>query len=152
MSETEPEIPEIVEPDRRKEETEKPQFKIESLEDMRKIMIIAKGGDPDAIQAITNFMDFKSNAERAYFPNKKITLCVGQLMGYGKAHFPNEDWDPFTLVADAITIPFMGYKGFKSNQFVEITRQTPNLDALTSSPDNVKQGVIAKMLGRGKTE
>lgn len=138
-------------------ETEEPVaealFKINSIEDLRKILVIAKGGDPDAVQAITKFMDFNSNAERSYFPNKKITLCIGQLNGFGKNYFPEDPDNPFSLVADAITIPFMGYKGFKSNQFVDMTRQTPNLDALTSSSlDETKRGIIAKLLGRGKAE
>ena len=127
-------------------------FKIESLDDVKRIMTIAKGGDPDAIQAITKFMDLESNAERSYFPDKIITLCVGQLLGFGKVYYQGEDWDPCTLVADAVSVPFMGYKGFKSNQFVDMTRQTPNLDALTSSKEEVKQGFISKILGRGQTE
>ena len=127
-------------------------FKIESIDDMRRILVIAKGGDPDAIQAITKFMDFNSNAERSYYPDKTITLCTAQLSGYGKVFFPNDDWDPFTLVSDVISVHFMGYKGYKANQFVDMTRQTPNLDALKSSPDEMKQSMISKILGRGKTE
>jgi len=127
-------------------------FEINSIDDMRRILVIAKGGDPDAIQAITKFMDFNSNAERSYFPDKTITLCTAQLSGYGKAYFPNDDWNPFSLVADVIAVHFMGYKGYKSAQFVDMTRQTPNLDALKSSPDEVKQGMISRILGRGKTE
>jgi len=115
-----------------------PAFKIESLEDMRKVLVIAKGGDPNAIQAITNFMDFKSDAERSYFPDKTLTLCVGQLNGFGKAFYPNDDWK--------------GYKGFKSNQFVDMTRQTPNLDALQTTSEEAKQGIISRILGGGKTE
>ena len=130
----------------------KPQFKIESLDDLRKVLVIAKGGDPDAIQAITKFMDFDSNAERSYFPDKIVTLCVGQLSGYGKVYFPNDIWDPFTLVGDSLAVAFMGFKGFKSAQFVDMTRQTPNLDALQTSSEETKQGVINRILGRGKTE
>ena len=52
----------------------KPMFEISSIEDLRKVLVIAKGGDPDAIQAITKFMDFNSIAERSYFPDKTITL------------------------------------------------------------------------------
>ena len=131
----------------------KPAFKIETLDDVRRLMVVAQGGDPDAIQAITNFMDLKSNAERSYFPDKRLTICVGQLNGFGKLYYPAEDWDPFTLVSDILSITFMGYKGFKSNQFVDMTRQTPNLDALqTTLGDEQKQGVISRILGRGKTE
>jgi len=135
------------------EVTEKKGFKIESLDDMRKVLIIAKGGDPDAIQAITKFMDFDSAAERSYLPDKTLTLCVGQLNGYGKLHYPNDDWDPFTLVGEILAVTFMGYKGFKSNQFVDMTRQTPNLDALQTSSEDTKQSVISRILGgRGTTE
>lgn len=129
-----------------------PAFKIESLDDLKRILTIAKGGDPDAIQAITNFMDFKSNVERSYFPTTAISLCVAQQIGYGKTYFPNDGWDPFTLIADCLSIGFMPYKGFKSNQFVDMTRQTPNLDALTTSSEEVKQGFISRILGRGKEE
>ena len=133
-------------------ESPKPQFEIESLDDLRKVLVIAKGGDPDAIQAITKFMDFQSNAERSYFPDQTLTLCVGQLNGFGKVFFSGEEWDPFSLVSDVLSISFMGYKGFKSNQFVDMTRQTPNLDALQTSSEETKQGIISKILGRGKTE
>jgi len=133
-------------------EEAEPPFKIETIDDVRKILVIAKGGDPNAIQAITKFMDFNSNAERSYFPDKTITLCTAQLSGYGQTFFPNDDWNPFSLVADVIAEHFMGYKGYKSNQFVDMTRQTPNLDALTSSKEEVKQGFISRMLRGAKTE
>jgi len=129
-----------------------PVFEIKSIDDLQKMMVIAKGGDPNAIQAITKFMDFQSNAERSYLPDKTLTLCVAQLSGYGKVFYPNEDWDPFSLVSDVLSISFMGYKGFKSNQFVDMTRQTPNLDALQTSGEETKQGFIARILGRGQTE
>jgi len=129
----------------------KPMFDINSIEDLRKILVIAKGGDPDAIQAITKFMDFNSIAERSYFPDKLITLCTAQLSGYGKVFFPNADWDPFTLVSDIIATHFMGYKGNKSNQFVDMTRQTPNLADIQGKDEAVKQGYVSRILG-GKSE
>lgn len=135
-------------------EEKKPQFKIESIDDMRRIMVIAQGGNPDAIQAITEFMNFKSNAERSYFPDKTITLCTAQLTGFGKVYFPNDEWDPFSLVADVIAVHFMGYKGYKSNQFVDMTRQTPNLADLQTSVNmqEGRAGLLNRLLGRGKTE
>jgi hypothetical protein len=132
--------------------TPTPAFKIESLEDVRKVLVIAKGGDPNAIQAITNFMDFKSDAERSYFPDKTLTLCVGQLNGFGKVFYPNDDWDPFSLVGNILAVSFMGYKGFKSDQLVEMMRQTPNLDALQTSSEDTKQSFVSKILGRSKAE
>jgi len=126
-------------------------FDIETLDDMKRVLIIARGGDPDAVQAIANFMDLKSNTERSFFPNKTITLCVGQLNGFGEVFYPNDDWNPFDLVADAVTVSFMGYKGFKSNQFVDMTRQTPNLKDLQAVPEE-SRGFVNRILGREKTE
>lgn len=128
----------------------KPVFVIETLTDLKNLLTIARGGDPDAIQAVSQFMDMKSNIERSYFPKEIISIVVAQLTGYGKTFFPDDSWDPFSLVADCISIGFMPYKGFKSNQFVDMTRQTPNLDALQTSSEEAKQGFISKLLGRGK--
>ena len=130
----------------------KPIFKIHNMTDLKNVMTIARGGDPDAIQAVSEFMDMKSNIERSYFPEKIISIAVAQLTGYGKTFFQGDSWDPFSLVADAISIGFMPYKGFKSNQFVDMTRTSPNLDALQTSSEEVKQGVLSRLLGRGNTE
>lgn len=123
-------------------------FKIESIDDIKRILTIAKGGDPDAIQALSNFMNLKSSEERSYFPDKTTTIGIAQLNGLGRTYFPNDDWDPFSLCAECIAVSYMGYKGFKSNQFVDMTRQAPNLDALKTSSDEVKQGLVARILGR----
>lgn len=130
----------------------KPIFQIESIDDLKRVLIVAKGGDPDAVQAIANFMDLKSDTERSYFPDKITTIAIGQLKGYGRLYYPNDEWNPFELVGDSLSVSFMAYKGFKSNQFVDMTRQTPNLDALKDSPQEVKQGIVARLFGRGKTE
>jgi hypothetical protein len=134
------------------ETTPRSKFKIETEDDLRRVMIIAKGGDPDAIQAVANFMDLKSNPERSYFPDKTTSLCVGQLMGFGNAFYPNDEWDPFSLVADVISESFMGYKGFKSNQFVEMTRQTPTLADIQTLAEPSQLGLVDRLLNRGKSE
>jgi len=130
----------------------KPQLKIESLDDLKRMLVIAKGGDPDAIQAVANFMDLKSNIERSYFPDKKTSIAIAQLTGYGKTYFPSDDWDPFNLVAESISVAFMPYKGFKSNQFVDMTRQTPSLADLQLLQDQPTRGIMDRILGRGKEE
>ena len=128
-------------------------FKIESLNDLKRVLIIAKGGDPDAQQAIVDFMDLKSYVERSYFPDKKTTICVGQLQGYGQIFYPKDDWNPFDLVAEVLSISFMGFKGFKSNQFVDMTRTQPDLSGLeTTLGEEQKRGVIDRITGRGKGE
>jgi len=133
-------------------ETQEAKFKIDSFDDFKRVMTIARGGDPDAIQAITRFMDFGSNAERSYFPDKVATLCVSQLNGFGKVFYPNTDWDPFLLTADVISIGFMGYKGFKSNQFVDMTRTQPDLSGIQTTQEEAKRGLLNRILNRGNKE
>lgn len=130
----------------------KQQLKIESLDDLKRVLIIAKGGDPDAIQAVSNFMDLKSNTERSYFPDKITTLCIGQLNGFGKVYFSGEEWDPFSLVADVISVSFMGYKGFKSEQFKDMTSGQPNLDKLQGLPEETKKGILSGIFSRSGKE
>jgi len=96
-------------------------------------------------------MDLKSNIERSYFPDKTTSVCVAQLTGYGKVYFPNDDWNPFDLIADSLSVAFMPYKGFKSNQFVDMTRQTPSLADLQDVSETAQRGMMDRILGR-KTE
>lgn len=128
----------------------KPVFEITSLDDLKRVLTIARGGDPDAIQAVTKFMNLESKSERSYFPDKITSVAIGQLNGYGELWYHGEDWNPFTLVADSLAVGFMGYKGFKSNQFVDMTRQTPNLSELQTTPEEVKRGILSRFLGSGK--
>lgn len=134
-------------------ESKKPLFHIDSIDDFKRILTIAKGGDPDAIQAVANFMDLKSNTERSYFPDKQTAICIGQLNGFGSTYYRNDDWDPYRLVADSLAVALMAFKGFKSNQFVDMTRQTPNLaDLQTLGTSERKTGLMDRILGRGKEE
>ena len=133
------------------DEVAKPQFEIKNLDDLKYFMVLAKGGDPDAIQAVAKFMDLESTTERANFTDKTLMLCVAQLNVYAKTYFPDDDWDPFSLVADVISVATMGYKGFKSEQFKDMTSGQPNLDKLTGLPEETKRGVLAGLLG-GKKE
>ena len=132
-----------------KKEERKPIFKIETFDDFKRVITIARGGDPDAIQAVAKFMNLESSKERSYFPDKITTLAIGQCDGYGKLYYPEDDWNPYSLVAEAICEAFMGFKGFKSNQFMEMTRQTPNLSALQTQPEPVKQSVLSGIFNRG---
>ena len=126
-----------------------PTIKIESLKDLRDMLVVAKGGDPDAIQAVSNFMNMKSTTERANFPDKTLMLCASQLHGYGKLLYPNDDWDPFTLIAETLEVGTMGYKSKKSDQFVKMTEKTPNLDALKDASEEQKKSVLS-WIGSGK--
>jgi len=127
----------------------KPMFTIESLEDLRKVLVIAKGGNPEAQQAVVDFMNLKSTTERANFMDKTIMLAVAQQDGYSQAY---PMFKAFGLVSTVISSATMGYKSKKSDQLMQIIQQTPNLSDLTSASEEVKQGYVSRLLGRGKTE
>ena len=131
---------------------DKPQLKIESLEDLRRILVIAKGGDPNAQQTLNDFLQFDSNIERSNFPNTKTVLCITQLTGYSKLLYPDEE-NPFALIADSLSIAFMAKGGEKSKQFVEMMKQTPNLsDLQTIGVGEQQRSLTDRILGRSKPE
>ena len=127
----------------------KPMFSIESLEDLRKVLVIAKGGNPEAQQAVVDFMNLKNPTERANFMDKTIMLAVAQQDGYSQAY---PMFKAFGLVSTVISSATMGYKSKKSDQLMQIIQQTPNLSDLTSASEEVKQGYISRLLGGGKKE
>lgn len=130
----------------------KPLIEIRDLNDLKRVLIIAKGGDPDAIQAITNFMDLKNPTERANFMNTTIMLAVAQQNGFSKTYFPNRPNNAFALVSEVIATATMGYKSKKSDQLTQIIQQTPNLSEITAPREEIKRGIVDKILGRSKTE
>lgn len=143
------------------EETEEPipqaeetklAFKIETLDDFKRLLAVVSGLDPDAQQAIARFLDLDSKVQKSFFPDRTVTLAIGQLKGFGNALYGDAEDNPYDVCAEVLCDAFMGYKGFKSNQFVDMTRQTPNLEALKTAADDVKQGLAARILGRGKGE
>lgn len=131
-------------------EEPKPEFEIETFDDYKRMLILARGGDPDAVQALAKYMNLDSMAERSYFPDRRTSLGIGQLFIFGETLYPHKIKDPFTLAGEKIAEGFMGYKGFKSNQVMEITRNTPNLDALQTLPEGAKQGFLSRFLGGNK--
>lgn len=128
----------------------KPQIKIETLEDLRDVMIISKGGDPKASQTINDFMKFDNNTERSNFPNTKTTLCIAQLNGFSQLFYPNDDNNPFALVAGCIEVAFMARKGWKSDAFVEMVKQTPTIPDMVTIGERQKRGIGDRLLGSGK--
>ena len=126
-----------------------PMFKIESLDDLRKVLVTAEGGNPEAQQFVVDFMNLKSTTERANFMDKTIMLAVAQQDGYSRAY---PQFKAFEVVSNVISSATMGYKSKKSDQLMQIIQQTPNLSDLTSASEEVKQGYVSRLLGRGKTE
>lgn len=127
---------------------EKPNFEIKTLDDLKRVLIIAKGGDPDAIQAVSRFVPWEKLAAQSYFPDKLTAVAISQLNGYSAVlHMKC-----FSTVADVLSVGFMSLKGFKTGQFVQMTQQTANLSSLESQPEEVKRGFLSNFFNRGAKE
>ncbi len=150
MTETDKEPDSIALPEEPAPISEKPKLKIENFDDLRDMMIIAKGGDPKAQQTINDFINFANNTERSNFPNTKTVLCIAQLNGYSKLYYPDNPDNPFAIVAESLEISFMAKKGWKANQFVEMTKQTPSIPDLVTIGEAKQRGIGERLLGRGK--
>jgi len=131
---------------------ETPKFKIESIDDLRKIIAIAKGGNPDAQQFIEKVFGIQSNVETAFFPDKITMLAVAQQNGYADTHFIGDEFNPFRMVAKNIENATKGYKGNKIKNIVDMLRQTSDLSELQGASEEVKSGFLQGILGRGGKE
>jgi len=130
---------------------------IKTPQDLFEWVSVALGRDPKQIQSMAKFMDIDSHDETSYFPNQLTSLAIAQLRGYGKAHYPEtyvspDDWNEYDVIADCIAIGFKGYKGFKSEQYKDITSGQPNLDKLQGLPEETKKGILSGIFNRRKTE
>jgi len=130
-----------------------PVIKVETEDDLFRLMCIAKGIDPKQVQAMAKFSDFNNNDERSFYPDKLTAIAIPQLRMFGEALYKGDDWNEYTATADYLSVGFMGYKGFKSGQYVDITSGQINLDKLKGVPEEVQKGVLSGIFGRsGKSE
>jgi hypothetical protein len=127
-------------------------FKIESLEDLRRVLVIAQGGNPDAQQSINDFLKFDNNIERTNLPTRRDVVLMAYLKGCGSLFYPEDAYDPFSIIADALSIAFMAKGGEKSKQFVELMKQTPSLVDLQTmgSGETPKGGIMNRIFGGSK--
>ena len=117
-----------------------------------RLFSILDGKDPDAQQTITDFLRMKSVIERTNLPDVQTVLTMAQLIGYGKLYFPNNQNDPFTLIAHTLAEAYMARKGEKSKQFVDLMRNTPNMSELQTFRDlEENKGLLDRFRG-SKTE
>ena len=132
-------------------ETEKkpPSLKIESWEDVFRAMCVIRGIDPNQVQAMAKFSDFDNNDERSYYPNQLTSIAIAQLRMFGESFYMGDEWNEYELVADYLAIGFMGYKGFKSEQYKDITSGQPNLDKLQGLPEETRKGILSGIFNRG---
>lgn len=113
----------------------KEQFKVESIADLQDLLTVVQGGDPNAQQLIKDFADFKSLVERSNFPTQKEVHLSAFLDYAGKILFPDNPENPFSVLRDTLAVAFMARKGWKSNSFVEMVKQTPSLAELFGNGD-----------------
>ena len=127
-------------------------LKIESFDDLRKVIVLSRGGDPEAQQTLNNFLKFSDNIERTNLPTRKDVQMVSYVDYAGKTLYPDRPDNPFALAANCISVAFMAKGGDKSKQFVELMKQTPSLADLQTVGAESQRSITDKLLGRGKTE
>jgi hypothetical protein len=127
-------------------------LEINTLEDIGRVVSFAKGINPDTQQTLNEFLKFDNNIERTTLPKRQDVKRMIYADYAGRVLYPDTPDNPFTRFAEAQSIAFMAYKGNKSEQFVQLMQQTPNLTALQSLPSEQKQGFVNKILGRSETE
>lgn len=127
-------------------------FKLESLDDLRRIIVMAKGGDPDAQQTLNAFLKFNNNIERTNLPTRRDVQMMAYLDYAGKIYWPDNEDNPFTKAANCISIAFMAKGGDKSKQFVELMKQTPSLADLQTLGGEQQRSITDRILGRGGKE
>lgn len=124
-------------------------LEIKSWNDVFNIMCMIRGIDPNQVQGLAKFMDVTSVDETTYYPNQRTSLAISQLRAYGKAHYPHDSWNEYEFLADIIGVGFKGLKGFKSEQYKDITSGQPNLDKLQGLPEETQKGILSGLFNRG---
>lgn len=134
--------------------SDRPAFRVETLDDLRRLIVSAQGGDPEAQQTINNFLKFNNNIERSNLPTTRAVLALAQLSGFGRLFYPEDPDNPFNIVADSLAIAFMAKGGDKSRQFVELMKQTPTLAELQTgmpSQPSLRERIFGKRSSGGET-
>lgn len=134
------------------EETQESQLQIRSWDELFKVMCVIRGIDPNQVQSLSKFSKFDNEDERSYYPNQFTAVAIAQLRMKGEAIYRGADWNEYDLVADTLAIGFMGYKGFKSEQYKDITSGQPNLEKLSALPEDTKKSILSGIFNRGNKE
>lgn len=116
------------------------------------IICAVRGIDPKQVQSMAKFMDTDSVDETTYYPNQFTSIAIAQLRMFGQAFYRGHDWNEYDSVADLLGMGFKGLKGFKSEQYKDITSGQPNLSELRGIPAEVQQGMLTGIFNRGKKE
>ena len=128
----------------------------QQLDGIRRLLVVLEGGDPEAQQTLNRFMNIDNPIERTNLPTRRDVHLVSYLDMVSKSFFPSMKNDPFSELSESISIGFMAKGGMKSNQVVELLRNSPDLAAFQTAvqmQDSQNQrGMMDKILGRGKSE
>jgi hypothetical protein len=128
-------------------------FKVETPDDLRRLLVTAEGGDPDAQQTLNAFIKFNNIIERTNLPTRRDVQMIAYLDYAGKTLYKHKINNPFSKAADSLATAFMAKGGDKSKQFVELMKQTPNwADIQTMGAGPQKPSLVDKILGRKKEE
>lgn len=137
-------------------ETKLPRIDITTPEGMkfiRDLIISAQGGDPQARQALTNFMSFDNPVEGSNLSTRKDVQRVVYFTYVGMSIFPDLKNDPFTDAAEVIATVSKAKGGFKSNQTVELFRTSPDMAALKQSIEDAQpKSWRERIFGKGRSE
>lgn len=98
------------------------------------------------------FVDVNSLTQGSNFPNILTATAVGQLNAFGEIFYKGSSSNGYTLLASKLSEGYMGLKGFKSNQVVDITRQVPNLSNLETVQQEAQKGFFSRILNRKPSE
>jgi len=113
---------------------------------------IAEGKDPDASQTMTDFMDMKNIVERSNLPTTDTVLCMAGLDVAGQVAYQSEPDNIFFMFRDSLARAYMARGGEKSNQVVELFKQTPSFVDLQTVREDQPRGLFDRLTGRGKDE
>jgi hypothetical protein len=117
-----------------KEIKEKPK---RSIKDLRDIVIMAKGGDPEAQQFLKEFLNLEFPQERTNFPAmiyiQKQTYLLMCAEHFGVDEKGEGLGKPFLDMARFDAIVWGGYKGFKATQVVDMLKQGTDMSKMLMS-------------------
>lgn len=132
--------------------TETPKLAIANEKDLMRFMQILDGINPDAVQTMNDFLDMKNIIERSNLSTRRDVQLIVYLDMCSEFYFPEHTKNPFARMRDSLARAFLAKGGFKSNQFVELMRNQPDLSGMQTSSEDVKRSLLDRVLGRSKTE
>lgn len=126
------------------------------LEMLRQLMIVAKGGNPEAEQTLTDMLKLPSPIAKTNLPTRKDVqrmIYCEYASGHFSPYFIDKDNNPFSRAVDAICLGFSAKGGWIVRQIVELLRQQQDLSSLeTMISEQQSKGFFAGLRRGGSTE